>query len=294
AWAIVFARAGLDVVLHDSSLEALTQATNSIETAAADLVDAGLLRDTSCTTRIHCEACLETALSGVEYVQECGPEQLEAKQALFVELERNSTPETILASSTSGIPASAFSAKVKHPERCLVVHPVNPPYLIPLVEIAPSPATSPAVTQRAREIQSSVGQVPITVRHEIPGFILNRLQGALLNEAIRLVSGDYVSVEDLDNTVKHGLGLRWAFMGPLETIDLNAPGGIADYAARYGPLYSGMGQSQLAPPDWGATAIAKLEEERRELLPEQDLSTRQEWRDQQLMALVTHKLQMQN
>lgn len=294
AWAIVFARAGFDVVLHDISAEALAKAGESIAAAAADLVAAGLVADAGFTAHIRRERDLAATLAGVDYVQECGPELLEAKQALFAELEATCEPGTILASSTSGIPASDFAANLAHPERCLVAHPVNPPYLIPLVELVPSPATSDVVTERARALMVDAGQVPITVRQEITGFVLNRLQGALLNEAMRLVGGGYVSAEDVDNTVKHGLGLRWSFMGPLETIDLNAPGGIADYGARYGPLYAGMAETQSAAPDWSPGGLAELERARRELLAVDALAARQEWRDRRLMALAVHKQLMQN
>ncbi|WP_109993406.1 3-hydroxyacyl-CoA dehydrogenase [Salinisphaera sp. LB1] len=294
AWAIVFARAGFDVVLHDISAEALEKAAESIEASAADLVAAGLLPDTVFTARIRREPDLAAALAGVDYVQECGPENLDAKQALFGELEAACTPDTILGSSTSGILASDFAAKLAHPERCLVAHPVNPPYLIPLVELVPSAVTRADVTERVHALMVDAGQVPITVRQEITGFVLNRLQGALLNEALRLVGGGYVSAEDLDNTVKHGLGLRWSFMGPLETIDLNAPGGIADYGARYGPLYAGMAETQSSAPDWGPAAMAELERARRELLAEDDLAARQAWRDRRLMALAAHKRDMDN
>ncbi|HET7315245.1 3-hydroxyacyl-CoA dehydrogenase [Salinisphaera sp.] len=294
AWAIVFARAGFEVALYDISPDALAKAGESIEAAAADLAAAGLVADTAFTTCIRREPDLAAALAGVDYVQECGPETLTAKQALFAELERAVTPDTILGSSTSGILASDFAAKLEHPERCLVAHPVNPPYLIPLVELVPAPATSAAVVERVRALMADAGQVPITVRREISGFVLNRLQGALLNEAMRLVGGGYVSAADLDDTVKHGLGQRWSFMGPLETIDLNAPGGIADYATRYGPLYAGMAETQAEAPDWGAAAMAELERARRELLAESELAARQEWRDRRLMALAVHKRDMQN
>lgn len=294
AWAIVFARVGFDVVLHDISAEALAKAGESIETAAVDLVAAGLVADTAFTSHIRREPDLAAALAGVDYVQECGPEILEAKQALFAELEAACESGTILASSTSGILASNFVTNLAHPERCLVAHPVNPPYLIPLVELVPSPTTSAAVTERVRALMADAGQVPITVHQEISGFVLNRLQGALLNEAMRLVGGGYVSAADLDNTVKHGLGLRWSFMGPLETIDLNAPGGIADYAARYGPLYAGMAETQSSVPDWSPAAMAALERARRELLAESELAVRQEWRDRRLMALAVHKRDMDN
>jgi len=293
AWAIVFARAGFPVALHDVSAEALDRAGAAIESALADLESAGLVSDPAAIrANVRTEPDLAAAVAGAVYVQECGPETEQAKRALFGELDRLADPGAILASSTSGIVASRFVGDLERPDRCLVAHPVNPPYLIPLVELAPGPRTSVETVHAARALLTDAGQVPITVNEEIQGFILNRLQGAVLNEALRLVEGGYVSVDDLDRTVKHGLGLRWSFMGPFETIDLNAPGGIADYAGRYGPLYKEMAASQAVPPDWSEAAIARLERERRRQLPAGKLNERQQWRDQRLMALAAHQLQM--
>lgn len=293
AWAIVFARAGFTVALHDVSAEALERAGAAIEDALADLQSTGLVGDPAAIrANVRMVPDVAAAVADAVYVQECGPETEQAKRTIFAELDRLADPGTILASSTSGIVASRFVDELQRPERCLVAHPVNPPYLIPLVELAPGPRTSAETVEAARALLADAGQVPITVHREIRGFILNRLQGAVLNEALRLVEGGYVSVDDLDRTVKHGLGLRWSFMGPFETIDLNAPGGIADYASRYGPLYKDMAASQAEPPDWSEAAIARLERERRRTLPAGELNARQQWRDQRLMALAAHQLQM--
>ena len=132
------------------------------------------------------------------------------------------------------------------------------------------------------------GQVPATVKKEIDGFALNRLQGALLAEAFRLLADDVISPADLDALVKHGLGLRWSFMGPLETIDLNAPGGLADYCERYGPLYATM-QEQMKPLAWDKPLVDRLHAARRADLPANMQAVRQEWRDRRLMALLAHK-----
>lgn len=292
-WAIVFARAGYTVRLHDVSGKALNKSKVAISIALDDLHYAGLVHDQNAVlARIELVEDLDTAVADVVYVQECGPEDLDAKRALFTELDRLAPPEAIIGSSTSGILASRFTEGLTGAERCLVAHPVNPPYLVPLVELSPGPETSPEIVNRAREILIHVGQVPVTVNREIDGFILNRLQGAVLNEALRLVAGGFVSVEDLDNTIKHGLGLRWSFMGPFETIDLNAPGGVIDYAQRYGPLYTGMTKSQSQPPDWSDAALADVLRQRRELTPESELGDRQQWRDRRLMALVAHRREM--
>jgi L-gulonate 3-dehydrogenase len=165
---------------------------------------------------------------------------------------------------------------------------VNPPHLVPVVELSPAPWTSAEVVARTRALQEKVGQVPITVKREVEGFILNRLQAALLNEAWRLVKEDYVGVEDLDKCIKDGLGLRWAFMGPFETIDLNAPGGIPDYAERYGlKLHGMMKDAEYAP--WDPALISKIETERRKIMPQSEHGTREAWRDRRLMALIAHK-----
>jgi 3-hydroxyacyl-CoA dehydrogenase len=221
-------------------------------------------------------------------VQENGPERVDAKQALFAELDRLARPDTVLASSSSGIPASAFTQALAGRARCLVAHPVNPPYLVPLVELCPAPWTDTAVVSRTRALMTSAGQVPATVNKEMAGFTLNRLQGALLAEAFRLIDDEVISPMDLDALVKHGLGLRWSFMGPLETIDLNAPGGLKDYCERYGPLYAQL-QREMIPRDWRPELIDRLQTARRAELPANMQAARQEWRDRRLMALLAHK-----
>lgn len=290
SWTIVFARAGFEVRLHDIAAEALEQARERISTSCADLHHAGLLNDPDATLeRIRVESDLGSAVAGCAYVQECGPESVEAKRRIFVELDRLAPATAVLASSTSGIVASQFVDGLQHPQRCLVAHPVNPPSLVPLVEVVPAPATESDVLERATELLQRSGQVPIRIHQETAGFVLNRLQGALLNEALRLVGDGVVSVEAIDATVKHGLGLRWSFMGPFETIDLNAPGGVAEYGRRYGPLFDSIRPEGSGVPLWSEARLADVERQRRRQLPEAQLGPRQAWRDRRLMALVRHK-----
>jgi 3-hydroxyacyl-CoA dehydrogenase len=255
-----------------------------------ELREAGLLADEPDTVlaRIRPMQSMWEAVRTAEYIQENGPERTDIKTSVFSELERAARPDAIIASSSSGIPASAFTAHLKTRARCLIAHPVNPPYLVPLVEICPAPWTDHSVVERTRDLMTRAGQVPATVNKEIDGFALNRLQGALLAEAFRLVADDVISPTDLDALVKHGLGLRWSFMGPLETIDLNAPGGLADYCHRYGPLYATM-QAQMAPLDWDEALVERLHAARRTDLPANMQPVRQEWRDRRLMALLAHK-----
>jgi L-gulonate 3-dehydrogenase len=290
AWSIVFARAGFDVALWDQFPQAVPAALDFIAERLPELKENGLLKDEPPTVmaRIQPVKELGDALRDAVYVQENGPERVAVKIPLFAELDRLSRPEAVLASSTSGIPASAFTEGLKGRHRCLVAHPVNPPYLIPLVEICPAPWTDADTVARTRDIMTQAGQVPATVKKEMDGFALNRLQGALLAEAFRLIADDAISPADLDALVKHGLGLRWSFMGPLETIDLNAPGGLADYCDRYGPLYAKM-QGQMTPLEWDAALVGKLQDARRAELPANMQPVRQEWRDRRLMALLAHK-----
>jgi L-gulonate 3-dehydrogenase len=287
SWAIVFARAGFAVNLWDPFPRQTEAAMTFIADRLPELRQASLLPDAPETVlaRITPIDAMEDALQDVVHVQENGPEQVPAKQALFAELDRMAHPDVVLASSTSGIPASAFTESLKHRARCLVAHPVNPPYLVPLVELCPAPWTDPAQT---RDLMRRAGQVPATVKKEMDGFALNRLQGALLAEAFRLLADDVISPADLDALVKHGLGLRWSFMGPLETIDLNAPGGLKDYCDRYGPLYAKL-QEQATPLRWDDALVNRLHDARREELPLNMAPVRQEWRDRRLMALLAHK-----
>ena len=133
------------------------------------------------------------------------------------------------------------------------------------------------------------GQVPATVNKEMDGFALNRLQGALLAEAFRLIADDVISPADIDALVKHGLGLRWSFMGPFETIDLNAPAGVRDYVERYESIYKRLQPSMQWRADWSGPVLDTIEAERRKRLAADKLQDRQAWRDRHLMALAAHK-----
>lgn len=295
AWAIVFARAGCDVKLWDGNAEALGKASGIIANQIRELEAKGLIQDASAAiARITVATTLEEALHQVDYVQENLPENVDIKRELYQRMDALAAPETILASSTSSIPASAFTESLKGRNRCLVAHPVNPPYLVPVVELCGAPWTDPSVIDRARAFMNSVNQKPVTVNREVEGFVLNRLQGALLREAFRLVEQGIVSVEDLDVTVKDGLGLRWSFMGPFETIDLNAPAGLEDYCKRYGGMYQSISTEQTNTDPWSEDLIRNAEAQRRSMLAKEDLLKRRLWRDERLMALMKHKMQFED
>ncbi len=290
AWSIVFARAKLQVYLFDNDKAAAYRAMKQIEQGLVDLKKYNLVDEdvSDILARIVVCESMERAVANADYVQENTSESIETKQKVFGALDLCAPGHCILASSTSTIRTSLFSEHLARRNRCLVAHPVNPPHIVPIVEISPASWTDSTVIEKTYELQKSVGQVPILVKKEVPGFILNRLQAALLREAWRLIDEDYVSVEDLDKTVKDGLGLRWSFMGPFETIDLNAPGGIADYAARFGSAYAQM-MSGIQHPTWDGALLEKIETQRRNILPFSRHNEKESWRDRRLMELIAHK-----
>jgi len=292
AWAISFARAGNEVALWDEDREAPRKAQAYIEGLLPDLEANDLLNGASASEvakRIHTAPTLEAALEGAVHVQENTPENVEMKRTVFAKLDAAAPADAVLASSTSAILPSAFTESLKGRSRCLVVHPINPPYLIPAAEVVPAPWTDLAVVQRAAQFLRSAGHAPIVMKRELDGFVMNRLQGALLEEAFRLVEQGYAGVEDVDIGIREGLALRWSFMGPFETIDLNAPAGVRDYAERYQGIYSGIFESVQWRADWTGPVMNKVESERRERLAADKLGERQAWRDRRLIALAAHK-----
>jgi L-gulonate 3-dehydrogenase len=290
AWAIVFGRAGHEVTLYDLEPAALERARDGIAARLKDLAGFDLVDDPQAVLgRIGYATGLAEALHGAAYVQESAPERVETKRGLYAELDRLAGADVILASSTSGIPASAFTEHLAGRHRCLVAHPINPPFVTPLVELCPAPWTDPAVVDRAHALMTRAGQAPIRLKKEVAGFVANRMQGALIGAALRMVEDGVASAEDVDVAIREGIGLRWSFMGPFETIDLNAPGGIADYLRRYGPLYQAIEREQ-GPLAWTDEALlGALEAERRAALPGERLPERSAWRDRRLMALAAQK-----
>ena len=292
AWAVSFACAGHEVAIWDERAEAIDDALGFVNRVLPDLDAHDLLRSEpplSVRSRMRRAGSLEEALAGASHVQENAPEDVDTKRRLFADLDRLAEPDAVLASSTSAILPSIFSEGLKGRGRCLVVHPINPPYLVPAVEIVPAPWTERDAVERTAALLESAGHAPIVMAREIDGFVVNRLQGALLEEAFRLVADGYATTEDIDVAIREGLALRWSFMGPFETVDLNAPGGVRDYAARYQHIYARIFPSTQRRVDWEGAAMDGIEAERRRRLAADKLSERAAWRDRRLMALAAHK-----
>lgn len=291
AWTISFLRGGCEVTLWDMDTKAPERLRAALPETFEGLRAHGLLEgDTeSLLSRLTICDTMENALSGVDHVQENTAEVLDVKRDLFAKLDAVAPKDAVLATSTSGLQPSAIFDGLPGRARCLVAHPINPPYLIPAVELVPSPWTRADVMDKTAGFIASLGQSPIVMKKEIDGFLMNRLQGALLDEAFRLVEHGYASAEDVDIGIREGLALRWSFMGPFETIDLNAPDGVRDYVERYAGMYQGVAEALPGRPDWTGPALDKIEAQRRESLPIEDLQNRQNWRDRRLMALAQHK-----
>lgn len=291
SWANVFARAGWQVQVWDPSVEQRELAQGQIALSLRELEAHGLVVDArAAAARVVVVHTLKDAVHGADYVQESGPENVEVKLATFAALDAAVSPRCVLASSTSAIVASKFTETLSCRARCIVAHPVNPPHLVPVVELCGAPWTSDDTKLRAREVMLSVGQVPIAVNREVDGFVLNRLQVALLTEAFRLVQDGIVSPKDLDDTVRHGLGLRWAFMGPFETIELNAPGGIADYCERYVPWFRRYVADLPKAAVWDDDAWPKAADAWGPTPGAEEIAQKSLWRNDRLAALAAHKI----
>ena len=292
AWAISFARSGANVRLWDQAEGAARQATQYISGVLEDLARNDLLNGQApavVLARISAAQTLEEALAEANHVQENTPEVLETKIEVFARLDAVARADAVLASSTSALLPSRFTEALKGRGRCLVVHPINPPYLIPAAEVVPAPWTTAETIERTRSFLIGAGHAPLVMKKELDGFIMNRMQGALLEEAFRLVADGYASVEDVDTGIREGLALRWSFMGPFETIDLNAPGGVRDYAERYQGIYENLFPQMQRRVDWTGEVMDTVEADRRKRLPAAELQQRQVWRDKQLMMLAAHK-----
>ncbi|TMS06585.1 Lambda-crystallin-like protein [Larimichthys crocea] len=197
----------------------------------------------------------------------------------------------ILSSSTSCLVPSNVFSKVQNRSRCLVSHPVNPPYYVKLVELVPHPETSAAVMDTTHALMTKVGQAPVCLKKEIDGFALNRVQAAIIAESWRLVQDGVISVKDIDLVMSEGLGMRYAFIGPMETMHLNAPEGLEDYMKRYGQGFMRVMNSFGPVPDFFSEGAKSIINEMCELIPSnrEHLSARIERRDRLLRGLAKLK-----
>lgn len=293
AFTIVFARAGWQVNVQDPDTERLSLVLREIGARVTALQEYGLLDEdpADIIRRVSVVENLEDAVRDVALVQECAPEKVELKRELFARIDALAPPDAILASASSALPMSSFANALPGRARCIIAHPGNPPYLIPVIELVPAPFTDAQVVEQANAIYESAGLVPVRVAKEIEGFIFNRLQGAVLREAYCLVRDGVASVDDIDSVMRNGLGPRWSIIGPFETADLNTRGGIGAHAQKMGPAYERMGSQRGQYDPWTPELVAQVEAQRRRILPLEDWEERVIWRDRALMRLAAHKKQ---
>jgi carnitine 3-dehydrogenase len=234
-WAAHFLRRGYDVVAWDPGPDALDRLCSLLDMAWPSLEKLGLGPGAS-RDRLRWAGTLEDALADTDFVQESSPEVLEAKVALLAEIDRLTDPDVVVASSTSGLLMSDMAVECTHPARFLVGHPFNPPYLIPLVEVVGGRKTSPEAVTWAEAFYSAAGKTSLTMEQEVPGFVGNRLQEALWREALHMVDSGQATVQQIDDSIAHGPGLRWAIMGPMLTFHLaGGPGGMGHMLDHFGP-----------------------------------------------------------
>ncbi|KUF10874.1 3-hydroxyacyl-CoA dehydrogenase NAD-binding domain-containing protein [Pseudoponticoccus marisrubri] len=281
-FAAAFLAAGFAVTLCDPAEGARAAAPGLVDRHGQAMALAGMAVPQGPATVI---AALPEQIDAA-LVIEAGPERLEAKQALFRDLLSRSDT-ALIATASSAIPVSRILPDPAEQARCLVAHPANPPSLLRVLELVPAPGTSAHSMDRAEALFRQGGFDPARLGHEVPAFVFNRLQSALLREAYRLVDEGVIGVDALDRLVRDGLGPRWALSGPFETADLNTAGGVRGHAERLGPAYAAIGRDRGEhAPDWPPALVDRVEAERRAVLPEDALPARRAWREQALARLL--------
>ncbi len=257
-WAVAFMASGWRAVLYDKK-ECVA------ETAVQDAVGAWN-RITKAETpssgveqgSIGAASSLEDCVQGAEVIIEAVPERLDRKRSAIRAVESAVSDSTLILSSSSALSPTAIAAQMRAPERFAVAHPFNPMYLIPVVELVPGARTTPRTLQVARSLLESIGRRVVGLNREVEGYVGNRLQAALVNEAMNLLRLGVASAEDIDACVSDCLGLRWAFMGPFETMDTNALGGLAEYAENFGESYVKLGADLGVDQPWPQDQIKTL------------------------------------
>ena len=284
SFAAVFADQGWQVTLVDPDEARLDAARDSVAVQDDAIALAGLRQGSN--GRIAYAGEAEGALAKADLVLECGPENVEIKQAIFADLLQKSGPETVLATASSAIRMSQIVTDPALQARCVVAHPVNPPAVLRLIEICPANGTSKSTIQAARTYFKSARFDAVVLSREIEGFVLNRLQGTVLREAYRLVEDGIVAPDDVDKVMRLGLGPRWALCGPFETAELNTPGGIAAHAARMGPAYKRMGEERGENVEWSAPLIDRVVRARDAARGKASVAERVTWRSTAVAKLV--------
>ena len=242
-----FATGGCTVKCFDPQREARETVTSRIHSNLEQMAAAGIVAPNQIDEIIGRLAICDSpaqALEEAEFVSEAAVEDLAVKQELFANLETMVTPETILASNTSSHPMSQISKRMQHRQRALVTHPFNPPHLLPVIEVVPTAETLESVVDSTMELLQRMGKQPVRLRKEVPGFLINRIQTAMVREVWDLLDQDVASAEDIDAAVRGSLGFRLAAIGPLEVCDF---AGLDIWARVFGNLSEDIRSSTDLP-----------------------------------------------
>jgi 3-hydroxypropionate dehydrogenase (NADP+) len=283
-WASLFALAGYNVTLVDVSEKILGDALERVEFKTRFLEEAGLAKGAErASKRLSATTNMTEAVSSADFVQESVFESYPVKKDVYDKMDEATDRRVILSSSSSGLMMSEIQKAAKrHPERCIVSHPWNPSYLVPLVELSPGNLTSPKTVKETFKLMEDIGKVPVVLKKEVPGFIANRLSAALWREALNLVDMGVASVDDVDKAIVNGPGLRWAIMGPYLTYHLGGGRGGIEYLLKHIDVSKAKWLETMAK--WTETpesAVQKAIEGVHELPSVKNLSydELEEWRD---------------
>ncbi len=240
-WIRVFAPHGAEVRVYDPNPAQIPQTLAWLaQDLAADVAEGFVTaaeRDTV-LKNTRGESDLAKSLAGADYVQESAPEKLDVKHALFAELDRLAPAKAILASSTSALDIGEIAGGLPGVRRCVMAHPFNPPHLMPVVEMLGAPGTDPAILQKACDMLAACGQIPVRMNRYVKGFLGNRIQAAVVREALHLVETGVADAVAVDAVIRDALALRWATIGNFGANHANADEGIAQYFSRYGGSYA--------------------------------------------------------
>ena len=247
-WALHYLRMGLDVDVYDPAPHAEGDLRRMLEVSWPLLERIGL-RPGASPDRIRFHRDLAGAVGAADMVQENSPEDSALKRGVIADIDRAAPPDAVIASSTSGFAMTMLQAGCARPERCVVGHPFNPPYLIPLVEVVGGEQTDPAMVDWLAAFYAAVGKRPLRLSRELPGFVGNRLQEAMWREALHMVAAGEATVEEIDESIAYGPGLRWAQMGPCLTFHLaGGSGGMAHMLDHFGAALLEPWTRLAAPP----------------------------------------------
>ena len=290
-WASLFALAGYQVTLEDVKEEFLDDAFERVESQIHFLEEAKLVKGAKrAIKRLSRTTSLSEAVGRADFVQESVYESYDVKKEVYGKMDDVADQHVILSSSSSGLMMSEIQKAAKrYPERCIVAHPWNPSYLVPLVELSPGDHTSPKTIKKTYKLMEDIGKVPVVLRREVPGFIANRLSAALWREALNLVDTGVATVEDVDKAVVNGPGLRWAIMGPYLTYHLGGGKGGIEYLMRHIDVSKAKWLETMAK--WTETPESAVEKAIKGvyelgLVKDHSFDELEEWRDNLLVDIL--------